>query len=764
MFRQMARLWRGVRVAGIEGDKVKRTSDRDRRYWILYMLVAAALLAMGLFVSHTFTEDLKTQLNHEIVSELRVRAESFDKRCNHINSILTTGYQKLRTQKAVALSGVSSDSDYYAVCQARNALSEAVAAMSPDEASVRDFMFYLTAPKAAITTNTVYTLDNLAGLYFHTDATSLQAWLGKIADANPAQGLRTLPFEGFDAPAYVRVFTMVGSRNQIIAMAILDWAMLECADIRGGRVTIVDASGTSLADGTALPVSGEAMEVGKDALLHRGADSALFTVRLGSLASYRMAVSVPGSVYNQSVANAYVVVMGLTLLLCGILLYIMMYIRRSRSNLRRINQLLERKDEDHGEISFQQIYLSLSHLVRQNDELRQNHELIARQVNKRRVQMRESFVRMLMLGAEGGENLEELTDFYIINRGYDYYNVALLQIEGPGEYDAARKTRNALRVAVSGVSFCDIEACNVDDNTVGIIYMCRRSERASVNAQLKDWLKRIVDHMRQSLDVTVYTGIGSAVGRIGDCISAYYSARMVLVCNSRANTRRLNAIDSISAEDKAQMTRLLQGLERGDAGEALSLFDGLFALPGDGSYTLRQRTNAIAFLNLFDDMVNGSVSLKKLFAEDDSLQNELAKCVSLEEILPLTRRMLEQACQHSTSGEKRDMRLLIDRCLQMIQNRYTDCCLSQSQIAEELGVSPAALSVKFKEVVGVNMSMYIRMMRIDRAKELLRDGRTPLESISEQTGFGSLKTMYRVFKAETGCAPGQYREENAGRA
>jgi AraC-like DNA-binding protein len=63
----------------------------------------------------------------------------------------------------------------------------------------------------------------------------------------------------------------------------------------------------------------------------------------------------------------------------------------------------------------------------------------------------------------------------------------------------------------------------------------------------------------------------------------------------------------------------------------------------------------------------------------------------------------------------------------------------------------------------MSISEYLSRSRIDMAKLILRDSRTPVLEISERLGFSSVSHFNRLFKEIVGVTPTEYRKENAAK-
>jgi len=72
-------------------------------------------------------------------------------------------------------------------------------------------------------------------------------------------------------------------------------------------------------------------------------------------------------------------------------------------------------------------------------------------------------------------------------------------------------------------------------------------------------------------------------------------------------------------------------------------------------------------------------------------------------------------------------------------------------------MNPSYLSYFFKEQTGENFIDYLNKVRIEKAKELLKDSSMSLSEIASQVGYSNAGYFNRIFKKIVGITPGQYR-------
>ena len=100
----------------------------------------------------------------------------------------------------------------------------------------------------------------------------------------------------------------------------------------------------------------------------------------------------------------------------------------------------------------------------------------------------------------------------------------------------------------------------------------------------------------------------------------------------------------------------------------------------------------------------------------------------------------------------------IDLAIQYISENFTNEALSVEKVAEHATMSESHFRRVFKSVYRVSPVKYINMLRINRAKELIRYSGAAFSQIAAETGFSNLYYFSRVFKKEVGCTPSEYKE------
>ena len=79
-------------------------------------------------------------------------------------------------------------------------------------------------------------------------------------------------------------------------------------------------------------------------------------------------------------------------------------------------------------------------------------------------------------------------------------------------------------------------------------------------------------------------------------------------------------------------------------------------------------------------------------------------------------------------------------------------------LAAKYNLSTGRLSTLIKETLSVTFSDYIVSLRMQKARELLRDDSKSIEQIAEMVGYNDYFYFTKVFKKYQGISPSKYRK------
>lgn len=84
--------------------------------------------------------------------------------------------------------------------------------------------------------------------------------------------------------------------------------------------------------------------------------------------------------------------------------------------------------------------------------------------------------------------------------------------------------------------------------------------------------------------------------------------------------------------------------------------------------------------------------------------------------------------------------------------------LTVRQIAAHIGYDASWFQKRFRAQMGAPIGSHLQSLRVEKAKDLLRDGQADVTQIALQVGFSSSQSFARAFRKFTGQSPSEYRQ------
>ena len=108
------------------------------------------------------------------------------------------------------------------------------------------------------------------------------------------------------------------------------------------------------------------------------------------------------------------------------------------------------------------------------------------------------------------------------------------------------------------------------------------------------------------------------------------------------------------------------------------------------------------------------------------------------------------------SGRENRTENFAKSAIRFMTENLGDASLSNEKIAASLNVSTVYFRKMFTEKLGTPPMKYLRGMRVEKARELLRVPNANISEIAEKTGYSSVYSFSRVFSKECGMPASKY--------
>jgi AraC-like DNA-binding protein len=154
--------------------------------------------------------------------------------------------------------------------------------------------------------------------------------------------------------------------------------------------------------------------------------------------------------------------------------------------------------------------------------------------------------------------------------------------------------------------------------------------------------------------------------------------------------------------------------------------------------------------------------LDKLFNEYKEKKRGFRLAVKAGLYLLVLAYLRENSGEDRVQFPEKPASLMIDRRLErvflLIYKKFNRLNLDLDSAAREAAMSRFHFARVFKRQTGRSFHAYLTMVRLSHAKELLLKSDLSMRAVASQSGFASLPTFHRIFKADTGCSPASFRK------
>jgi YesN/AraC family two-component response regulator len=160
--------------------------------------------------------------------------------------------------------------------------------------------------------------------------------------------------------------------------------------------------------------------------------------------------------------------------------------------------------------------------------------------------------------------------------------------------------------------------------------------------------------------------------------------------------------------------------------------------------------------------ISSGVQQSTAYTMSDLYIQEMDKCSSESEIKKLYEKaVLDFVNESAKICRNMKYSKITRRCLDYIYKNLHSR-ITVEELSEYSEVTPAYLSVLFKKETGYCISKYIRMKKIETAKDMLKYSSYSCADISNYLSFSSASHFISIFKQMTGMTPNEYRTKYCG--
>lgn len=159
--------------------------------------------------------------------------------------------------------------------------------------------------------------------------------------------------------------------------------------------------------------------------------------------------------------------------------------------------------------------------------------------------------------------------------------------------------------------------------------------------------------------------------------------------------------------------------------------------------------------------IEGGADIDQIFALNNSCIQEINKIDTNEKLILWISSIINRFISYMFEFGDVKHSVTIHKIIGYVRNNYMNK-ISLDDIADYVFMSKSHISKIFNEEMNMGLSTYINKVRIEKSKVLLHDSSMSVGEIASYIGFDDQSYFTKLFKAETGLSPKQFRKKIFG--
>jgi|GEM_PF-1465287 Response regulator containing CheY-like receiver domain and AraC-type DNA-binding domain len=245
-----------------------------------------------------------------------------------------------------------------------------------------------------------------------------------------------------------------------------------------------------------------------------------------------------------------------------------------------------------------------------------------------------------------------------------------------------------------------------------------------------------------ALNYKLIYGEGSIIF-IDNVASAGSGIIKVVVCINKKIERFENLLSIGNSEESLKMGREIEEILRGSSAVSYGYVQQVFA------QLLSSIIKKSIEFNIYNDILSQEIT---------DLYEKIYAMKSLSELSDFFSEIIKRICAVTEKKSREINSGTIKRALEFMQMHCHEN-ISQTAVAEYVGLNPSYFSRYFKEEIGQSFMDYMKRLRIEKAKELLSSTSMKIYEISEALGYQSVQYFTTLFKTMVGLTPQEYKDK-----
>jgi len=387
--------------------------------------------------------------------------------------------------------------------------------------------------------------------------------------------------------------------------------------------------------------------------------------------------------------------------------------------------------------------------------------------------LKEKFLVQLVTGNLNKTEIDKRSQMYGVALNGDTFMVAAASIDaesmeesGYGENDTELCKFAILNISKEIIEkFPSGEAFFNNDNLI-IILGSNEKDKNVLVMKAMFLLDEIRFNIKKYLKIDISIGLGSMSNSINKLKESYKDSLTALEYKKFIGANKVIYIEDLEPSptndvvfDEEKENRLISSIKFGSEKDVKTAIKDIFDDIVRSSLSLKD------YQLYYLEIVTALTRLGRKFKVDicqmmgiSNINDEIQKYATLDEIKEWIEKICIELNKTISDRMKSKTKLLLEKAKDYINQNYSDDTLSLQKLADQLYISACYLSMIFKKEAGETFLKYLMRVRLEAAKELLRNTDIRTTEIAERVGYPDINYFSFFFKKNVGISPREYRK------
>ena len=415
--------------------------------------------------------------------------------------------------------------------------------------------------------------------------------------------------------------------------------------------------------------------------------------------------------------------------------------------------------------------------IEEGHKIREKLLSLEDELEKNRSFILEKFLVDLIKGRITDENeLSRRSAFLDIKFDYLFYLCLSFKIDNYYELVSSRSVKE-IQIIILGIKRVIIEVLGSDYMALGIendqtdittIIGSNYSNKDTLLMELHCEIEKIKDTIKELFEITVTVGVGRVYNNILNIRKSFLEAGKAIEYRVVAGKDTIIDIDDIVSisgskyiypKDKEKL--ILNSIGENDL-EKVNAYIYNFFMDLQTQNCLKDQIKA-AVLQLIM-VVSSKFMDMGMNAQEDSFMGNIIlfydqfdKLDTIEDIKVWIIKAITNTVNDINLGRNSDVKNIISKAQRYIQDYFSDYSISLQTISGYVHLSPAYFSKLYKKETGDSYIDFITKIRIEKAKEYLKQTNMRISDIGASVGYPNAHYFSTLFKKNIGITPAEYR-------